>query len=140
VNSTLERFESAGTHCFGGKRLHTYPDIFCFVFLLIEFKPIICATWTAKVDVCSIAQNPRTRPDSGRRIWAGIPEYFGPAQYWPVNGMAKLHRVAVLAEGFAWNGTTYPSLSKVAFAITGTRWNGPRFFGLRDKPPKGSSV
>jgi hypothetical protein len=28
---------------------------------------------------------------------------------------------------------TYPSLSQVAFAITGTRWNGPRFFGLRDK-------
>jgi hypothetical protein len=52
----------------------------------------------------------------------------------------QLHRVAVLAEGFAWNGTTYPSLSKVAFAITGTRWNGPRFFGLRDKQPKGSSA
>jgi hypothetical protein len=45
----------------------------------------------------------------------------------------EMHRVAVLAEGFAWNGTTYPSLSKVAFAITGTRWNGPRFFGLRDR-------
>ncbi len=44
----------------------------------------------------------------------------------------RMHRVAVLADGFAWNGTTYPSLSKVALAITGTRWNGPRFFGLRD--------
>ncbi len=43
----------------------------------------------------------------------------------------QMHRVAVLADGFAWNGKTYPSLSKVAFAITGTRWNGPRFFGLR---------
>jgi hypothetical protein len=42
-------------------------------------------------------------------------------------------RVMVMAEGFAWNGQTYDSLSKVAFAITGTRWNGPRFFGLRDK-------
>ena len=42
-------------------------------------------------------------------------------------------RVMVMAEGFAWNGHTYDSLSKVAFAITGTRWNGPRFFGLRDK-------
>jgi hypothetical protein len=45
----------------------------------------------------------------------------------------QMHRVAVLAGGFAWNGATYPSLSKIAFAITGTRWNGPRFFGLRDK-------
>jgi Protein of unknown function (DUF2924) len=42
-------------------------------------------------------------------------------------------RVMVLTDGFAWNGQTYDSLSKVAFAITGTRWNGPRFFGLRDK-------
>jgi Protein of unknown function (DUF2924) len=50
----------------------------------------------------------------------------------------QMHRVAVLADGFAWNGRTYPSLSKVAFAITGTRWNGPKFFGLRDKRSKGS--
>src|ERR1035438_7740175 len=42
-------------------------------------------------------------------------------------------RVMVMADGFAWNGRTYDSLSKVAFAITGTKWNGPRFFGLRDK-------
>jgi Protein of unknown function (DUF2924) len=41
----------------------------------------------------------------------------------------RMQRVAVRADGFAWNGKTYPSLSQVAFAITGTRWNGPRFFG-----------
>jgi hypothetical protein len=41
-----------------------------------------------------------------------------------------LQRVMVLAEGFSWNGKTYPSLSQVAFAMTGTRWSGPRFFGL----------
>jgi hypothetical protein len=46
----------------------------------------------------------------------------------------QMHRVAVLADGFAWNGKTYASLSKVAFAITGTRWSGPRFFDLGDKP------
>jgi hypothetical protein len=45
-----------------------------------------------------------------------------------------LQRVMVLADGFSWNGTTYPSLSKVAFAITGTRWSGPRFFGLDQSP------
>jgi DUF2924 family protein len=39
----------------------------------------------------------------------------------------------VMAEGFALNGQTFDSLSAVAFAITGTRWNGHRFFGLRDK-------
>ena len=42
-------------------------------------------------------------------------------------------RVMVMADGFAWNGQTYDSLSQVAFAITGTKWSGPRFFGLRDK-------
>jgi hypothetical protein len=45
----------------------------------------------------------------------------------------RSQRVMVIADGFAWNGQTYDSLSKVAFAITGTKWNGPRFFGLRDK-------
>jgi hypothetical protein len=45
----------------------------------------------------------------------------------------RSQQVMVMADGFAWNGQTYDSLSKVAFAITGTKWNGPRFFGLRDK-------
>ena len=45
----------------------------------------------------------------------------------------RSQRVMVMADGFAWNGQTYDSLSKVAFAITGTKWNGPRFFGLRDR-------
>ena len=43
------------------------------------------------------------------------------------------HRVMVLDGGFAWEGRTYSSLSEIAKAITGTKWNGPRFFGLRDK-------
>jgi hypothetical protein len=49
-------------------------------------------------------------------------------------------RVMVMADGFAWNGQTYDSLSKVAFAITGTKWNGPRFFGLRDKEDRPAAV
>lgn len=40
--------------------------------------------------------------------------------------------VVVRAEGFLWEGKTYPSLSAIAWAATGTRWNGPRFFGLRE--------
>jgi hypothetical protein len=45
----------------------------------------------------------------------------------------RSQRVMVMSDGFAWNGQTYDSLSKVAFAITGTKWSGPRFFGLRNK-------
>lgn len=45
-----------------------------------------------------------------------------------------LHKVIVAApRGFKWNDKTFKSLSEVAHAITGTKWNGPRFFGLRSK-------
>jgi Protein of unknown function (DUF2924) len=47
------------------------------------------------------------------------------------------HHVTVLQNGYLWNGTTYRSLSTIARAITGTHWNGPRFFGLR--PNRNSS-
>ena len=39
--------------------------------------------------------------------------------------------VVVEEAGFRWEGRTYKSLSAAATAIAGTRWNGPRFFGLR---------
>ena len=42
------------------------------------------------------------------------------------------HRVTVADDGFLWNGRTYRSLSSIARAITGTNWNGPRFFGMRE--------
>jgi Protein of unknown function (DUF2924) len=40
------------------------------------------------------------------------------------------HTVTVVRDGFDWQGTTYPSLSAIARAITGTAWSGPRFFAL----------
>jgi len=42
-----------------------------------------------------------------------------------------LHEVTVLADGYQWQGERFASLSAVARRITGTNWNGPRFFGLR---------
>lgn len=42
------------------------------------------------------------------------------------------HHVEVRANGYRWRGKTYRSLSAIARAITGVRWNGPRFFGLRN--------
>ncbi len=41
------------------------------------------------------------------------------------------HSVTVLGDGFDWRGTRYASLSQIARAITGARWSGPLFFGLR---------
>lgn len=58
-----------------------------------------------------------------RRLKAGtvlVREYKG-----------ERHTVTIVLDGFVWQNTTYPSLSTIARAITGTAWNGPRFFGLR---------
>jgi hypothetical protein len=45
----------------------------------------------------------------------------------------RQYEVEVLEEGFRHNGKVHRSLSEVARAITGTRWNGLRFFGLREE-------
>ncbi len=47
----------------------------------------------------------------------------------------RIVEVEVEASGFRWQGRHYPSLSAAATAIAGTRWNGPRFFGLRETRP-----
>ncbi len=44
-----------------------------------------------------------------------------------------VHEVLVVQGGFCWQGRTFDSLSTIARKITGTNWNGPRFFGLRSK-------
>jgi hypothetical protein len=44
------------------------------------------------------------------------------------------HTVTVTPGGYIWQDRTYSSLSAVARAITGTSWNGRRFFGLKTKP------
>jgi len=43
----------------------------------------------------------------------------------------RTYRVVVREDGFSFEGRAYSSLSEIATAITGTKWNGPRFFGLR---------
>lgn len=45
------------------------------------------------------------------------------------------HVVEITADGCLWNGTRHRSLSAIARAITGTRWSGPRFFGLSESDP-----
>ena len=43
------------------------------------------------------------------------------------------HTVTVLADGFEYDGRHWKSLTAIALAITGTKWNGPRFFGLSER-------
>lgn len=45
----------------------------------------------------------------------------------------KLHEVTVLDDGFEYDGESYRSLTEIAKAITGTKWSGPAFFGLKRK-------
>ena len=55
----------------------------------------------------------------------------------------RRHTVTTVRDGFDWQGTTYPSLSAIARAITGTIWSGPRFFALHGgggSKPKRKSV
>src|ERR1700686_2536738 len=59
----------------------------------------------------------------------------------------RLGRVMILDQGVAWNGETYGSLSQAAKGMTGTSWNGHRFFGLRTarsersaRVPRGSGL
>jgi hypothetical protein len=74
---------------------------------------------------------------SGRKI--ELPRRIKPGAVLVREWNGKIHRVMVLAEGFAHEGNPYPSLSEVARVITGTRWNGPRFFGLRATPLDGAA-
>jgi hypothetical protein len=70
-----------------------------------------------------LARGDRSRADRPRRLKPGtvlLREYQG-----------ERHTVTVVAKGYVWREATYASLSSIARAITGTAWNGPRFFGLR---------
>ncbi len=73
------------------------------------------------------------KPDGlNRRLKAGtvlVREYQG-----------ERHTVTIVPDGFLWQDSTYLSLSAIARAITGTAWNGPRFFGLRLPANKGAKA
>jgi len=70
-----------------------------------------------KVLLCGSSM-PRAKAPPGSRLTR---EYRG-----------VLHHVDVDEHGFSYHGQHYDSLSAIARQITGTRWNGPRFFGLRE--------
>jgi hypothetical protein len=70
-----------------------------------------------------LAQGQGSGIDGPRHLKAGtvlVREYQG-----------ERHTVTIVPDGFVWREQTYRSLSTIARAITGTAWNGPRFFGLR---------
>jgi len=73
-------------------------------------------------------------PDAQRRLRRPPASLAGALQQGVVltrEWKGELVRVEVVEDGFRRDGRTYASLSQVARAVTGSRWNGPRFFGLR---------
>lgn len=52
----------------------------------------------------------------------------------------RFHTVEVKPDGYSYNGQHYKALSKIAREITGTRWSGPLFFGLRKPTTKASDA
>lgn len=76
------------------------------------------------------------RPDSAGSLTAAFDQrrrMLSPGTVLTREWNGQIHRVMVVDGGFAFDGRTYNSLSIIASTITGTKWNGPRFFGLRDK-------
>src|SRR3984893_8325389 len=74
----------------------------------------------------------------GERSQANRPRRLKPGTVLLREYQGERHTVTVVAKGYVWREATYASLSIIARAITGTAWNGPRFFGLRTD--KGTTV
>lgn len=77
-----------------------------------QLRRLLCGPAAAKSGPSNIS--PRLKPGTRLlREWQGT-----------------THLVEVVEDGFLWKGKSFASLSAVAVAITGTRWSGPRFFGI----------
>jgi len=68
-----------------------------------------------------------------------LPQRIKPGSELVRTWRGRSYRVTVMTDGFAYNGERFASLSEIASKITGTRWNGPRFFGLRSASNKAKS-
>ncbi len=91
-------------------------------------RTILTAVLTGKKTDGQVQGNETNQDHGARSARSGAALRVGAALIREHAGV--LHRVTVIAEGFEWDGRIYGSLSAVARAITGVRWNGRRFFAL----------
>jgi len=77
---------------------------------------------------------------TGRIATTGRQPKFKPGTRLIREWQRRTHEVTILENGFHWNGQTYRSLSAIARAITGTRWNGHVFFGLKPRQAAGATL
>ena len=89
-----------------------------------------------KRQLVSLAQSLRTDGDIAKVRIVAMKRGATLLREW--NG--ETHQVLVLNSGFQWRGGRWASLSAIAREITGTRWSGPRFFGLDRGPAQGKAA
>ena len=89
---------------------------------------------TTRRQVAETAATLATKPDLAKARKVSLKPGARLVRAWG----GETHEVEVVADGFLWRDRTWNSLSVIAREMTGTRWSGPRFFGL-DKPKPGAT-
>ena len=126
VVSEIEQLDLDGLRRFWGQRYGAPPPL--------RSVPILrmLLTWRVQSDAFGglDGESRRTLGRKGRVRAEGLDLGIGArlTRQW----QGKIHEVLVEVGGFRWQGSSYRSLSAVATAIAGSKWNGPRFFGLRE--------
>lgn len=117
----LEELRAAWTHRYGASRALRSVPILRMVL-----------AWRIQADALGglDGETRRTLARKGRIQAEGLGLGIGArlTRQW----QGRIVEVIVAVDGFRWEGRTYRSLSAAATAIAGSRWNGPRFFGLRE--------
>ena len=126
VVSEIEQLDLEGLRRFWGQRYGAPPPL--------RSVPILrmLLAWRVQSDAFGglDGESRRTLGRKGRVRAEGLDLGIGArlTRQW----QGKIHEVLVEVGGFRWQGSSYRSLSAVATAIAGSKWNGPRFFGLRE--------
>ena len=124
--SEIEHLDLEGLRRFWGQRYGTPPPL--------RSVPILrmLLAWRVQSDALGglDSESRRTLGRKGKVRAEGLDLGIGArlTRQW----QGRTHEVLVEVGGFRWHGQSYRSLSAVATAIAGSKWNGPRFFGLRE--------
>ena len=122
----IEQLDLEGLRAFWGQRYGAPPSL--------RSVPMMRMLLAWRVQVAALggldSDSRRTLGRKGRVRAEGLDLGIGArlTRQW----QGRTHEVLVEVGGFRWQGQSYRSLSAVATAIAGSKWNGPRFFGLRE--------
>ncbi len=126
VVSEIEKLDLEGLRSFWGQRYGAPPSLRSVPILRMLLAWRVQSEAMGGLD----SESRRTLGRKGKVRAEGLDLGIGArfTRQW----QGRTHEVLVEVGGFRWQGQSYRSLSAVATAIAGSKWNGPRFFGLRD--------